>query len=293
MQSIKPIRHPSKPAWVQRDILNLKALLPQSSGVRQIAALFNRIQQAKPQTPNCPIQKVSKSHVANVLRSHAKQALRLREQIRQRQPGISPILHTWGIDLTGKQDTQGQLHHILGILDHGSRKLIALLVSSKHSATLLAHILNSTAQAGAPKHIRTDNERCFTSPAFSQALQHLGIHHQTTELHCPWQNGRIERLFGTLKQQLNQIQILSAQHLQSLLDEFKHWYNHNRLHQHLGYQTPHEVWRQQINSKTHLPSLPAEHSVQSARDLTWWTGWDGILGGLELQPIQTRRRSER
>jgi transposase InsO family protein len=27
----------------------------------------------------------------------------------------------------------------------------------------------------------------------------LGIRMQRTDVHCPWQNGRIEQLFGTLK----------------------------------------------------------------------------------------------
>ena len=290
---IRPIRNPAKPAWVQHDILRLKALLPQGSGVRQIAALFNRIQQAKPNDSKNPPQSVSKSYVAHVLRRHSVQALRLREDIRRRQPGICTILNTWAVDLTGKKDTQGQLHHILGIIDHGSRKLIALLVSSKHSTSLLAHILRSTANFGPPKHIRTDNERCFTSPAFSQALKKLGIHHQTTELHCPWQNGRIERLFGTLKQQLNQIHIQSAEHLQSLLDEFKYGYNTIRLHQHLGYQTPHEVWQQQTNGNTSPTANKTKLGATSASGQTWWTGWGGMLSGLQFQPAPKRRRCGR
>ena len=142
------------------------------------------------------------------------------------------------------------------------------------------------------QHIRTDNERCFTSPSFSQALKNLGIHHQTTELHCPWQNGRIERLFGTLKQQLNQIHIQSAEHLQSLLDEFKYWYNTIRMHQHLGYQTPHEVWQQQRQSPA-ASKTPRDQQASQVTRLTWWTGWGGMLGGFQLQSLQTRRRSER
>lgn len=199
----RAIRSPCKPDWVLRDILQLKAMMPSGSGVRQIAVVFNRIQQAKPQLAGQPPQSISKSHVANVLRSHASAAMQLRMHIRQRQPGISAIQQTWGVDLTGKKDMHGQLHYILGIIDHGSRKLMALLVSSKHSAALGAQIKLTSEHAGAPKHIRTDNERCFTSPAFRLALRQLGIHHQTTELHCPWQNGRIERLFGTLKAKLD------------------------------------------------------------------------------------------
>jgi putative transposase len=273
IQSTTKARQRCKPEWIAQDILRLKALLPETAGVRQIAATFNRIQASKVSAGNTQAWRVSKSYVANLLRARRLEVQRLRESIRQRQPGISAVNQTWGIDLTGKQDTQGQLHHILGIIDHGSRKLLALLVTSKHSHLLAQHVLAAFFTHGKPKRIRTDNEHCFTSEVFKNPLISMGIRLQTTELHCPWQNGRIERLFGTLKQQLHQIQIESAQHLQSLLDEFKHWYNHARLHQHLGYQTPQEVWQQQKQPK----AKESKHPITSA----WWTGWNGQLSGMQ------------
>jgi putative transposase len=268
----KNAKRQRKPDWIRQDILRLKALLPASAGVRQIAALFNRIQASKVCSPKCNPWRVSKSYVANILRVHHLEALRIRESIRQRQPGISSICQTWGIDLTGKKDTSGHLHHILGIIDHGSRMALRLVVTSKHSRSLANHLLMACLALGKPKLIRTDNERCFTSSVFQKLIQAAGLHLQTTELHCPWQNGRIERLFGTLKAQLDQIQIQSAEHLQTLLDEFKLWYNTIRLHQHLGYQTPQEVWQQQKQpKKTFKPKAQP----------TWWTGWSGQLSGVQ------------
>jgi putative transposase len=99
---------------------------------------------------------------------------------------------------------------------------------------------------------------------------------QTTELHCPWQNGRIERLFGTFKQ-LHQIQIDSAEQLQELLDEFKHWYNTIRLHQHLDYQTPQAAWQQQRQPQVQESNRRAQSKP------TWWTRWDGQLSGVQWQ----------
>lgn len=43
---------------------------------------------------------------------------------------------------------------------------------------------------------------------------------------CPWQNGRIERFFGTLKKRLNQIEVYSAEGLNHALMQFRFWYNH-------------------------------------------------------------------
>jgi putative transposase len=270
----KNARRQRKPDWIAQDILRLKALLPASAGVRQIAALFNRIQANQANQNMQPVWRVSKSYVANLLRGHQLEAQRIRESIRQRQLGISAICQTWGIDLTGKKDASGHLHHILGIIDHGSRLAVRLVVTSKHSRMLATHLLAARVIHGNPKRIRTDNERCFTSDAFQNSIQAAGLRLQTTELHCPWQNGRIERLFGTLKAQLNHIQIQSAEHLQSLLDEFKHWYNTIRLHQHLGYQTPQEVWQQQKQpNKTLTPKAKP----------TWWTGWSGRLSGVQWQ----------
>jgi transposase InsO family protein len=91
---------------------------------------------------------------------------------------------------------------------------------------------------GKPGRIRTDNEAVFTSHVFKAALGALGIRHQTTELACPWKNGRIERLFGTLKQTLNSFKINSRGELQGLLHCFSFWYNAIRPHQNLNDRTP-------------------------------------------------------
>jgi transposase InsO family protein len=49
---------------------------------------------------------------------------------------------------------------------------------------------------------RTDNESNFSSPILTGALWTLGIRHQRTDPFCPWQNGRIERFFGTFKERI-------------------------------------------------------------------------------------------
>jgi putative transposase len=95
---------------------------------------------------------------------------------------------------------------------------------------------------GKPKAVRTDNERVFTSALFNLFFTMVGIKHQRIQLHSPWQNGRIERLFGTLKPLLKQLVIPSQAALQMALDEFKLFYNHCRTHQNLDGLTPAQVW---------------------------------------------------
>jgi putative transposase len=110
----------------------------------------------------------------------------------------------------------------------------------------------------------------FTSWLFRFSLLLLGIRHQRTERHCPWQNGRIERLFGTLKKKLNQWQVANREQLNLSLHQFRFWYNHVRPHQYLEGRTPAEVWQ----GKDIYANKPKREY--------WFEAWDGLLTGYYL-----------
>ena len=92
--------------------------------------------------------------------------------------------------------------------------------------------------------LRTDNEATFTARLFRLALFVLGIHHQRTEPFAPWQNGRVERFFGTFKRSLRQLreEKPNAPLGEAKLRAFRLWYNHLRPHQSLAGLTPAEAW---------------------------------------------------
>jgi len=81
----------------------------------------------------------------------------------------------------------------------------------------------------------------------------LGVKQQTTDIASPWQNGKIERLFLTMKQSFQDIIFPTSQSLKNGLHEFRFFYNHIRPHQHLYGRTPSEVWdnKPMANSTTH------------------------------------------
>ena len=106
---------------------------------------------------------------------------------------------------------------------------------------------------------------------FSFALFLLGIRHQQTDLHCPWQNGRVERFFGTLKERMNQLAVTSFDALNSALGEFRFFYNHVRSHQNLAGATPAEAWAE-VNP--HITRFKQEY---------WFEVWDGLLQGYYLR----------
>jgi putative transposase len=138
------------------------------------------------------------------------------------------------------------------------------------------------ASHGKPKALRTDNEAVFNSRLFKSGLAALvNAHqtaHQTTPLASPWQNARIERLFGTLKQSLDQLSVSSEKSLQNMMGEFKYFYKPilpmTRPHQNLGGLTPAQAWAG-LSWADLLQTMPKSQTPYSA--------WGGLLTGWHIR----------
>jgi putative transposase len=89
--------NPSKPHWVKKEIIRLKALMPQA-GCRVIANTFNRrFAKTKHMT-------VGKTYVNTVIRAHQYDIQVLRQKIKHTKPRYVPRNLVWGMDITGKTD---------------------------------------------------------------------------------------------------------------------------------------------------------------------------------------------
>lgn len=254
-----------KPHWVRREIIRLAALLSRPT-CRAIAGIFNRrFAQSRKTT-------VGKTFVNGVLRAKRYEIEVERRQIKNAKPRRVPRNLIWGLDLTGKTDANGKLHSVLGILDHGTRANLDLAAFvRKSSFTLLGHLFLAIGKFGKPQAVRTDNEAVFTSKLFRLALPLLGIRHQRIDPHCPWQNGRMERFFGSLKKKLDRLAVDSLQALNHALAEFRFFYNHVRPHQNLGGATPAEAW------------AGVDPYASKVKHEYWFEGWDGLLCGYYLR----------
>jgi transposase InsO family protein len=273
-----------KPEWLKREIIQLKACMPKA-GCRTIADICNRRFAAARKVT------VGKTFVHETLQRHEYEIQILRRKLKHAKPKAVPRNLIWGLDLTGKSDVRGKLHYLLGIIDHGSRAMLHLqALHDKTSRTLIACIDEVTRTYGKPRIIRTDcgrvaaqqrgthrrtpcgcNEAIFTSRIFRRGLKLLGIRHQLTDPGCPWQNGRIERLFGTLKDKLDQWAVAGIEQLNCDLNTFQQWYNHVRPHQNLEGRTPSEAWHG-INPYT-----------KPSKQEQWFEAWDGLLTGYHLR----------
>ena len=252
-----PYTHPNKkPAWVKEKVIYLKVHLP-DDGCRKIAIHFNNMYADKNIS-------VSKSYVYRIFIAYGYEILQQRKKMRNKQPYKKKKNKLWHMDLTTIDKRQ-----IFGVLDAGSRTLLTLKhLQSKSTITLIRTLLDAIELYGKPKAIRSDNEKVFTSKLMRLALWLLGIKRQTTHIASPWQNGKIERLFGTMKQAFTKLVFPTTQSLEEGLKEFRFFYNHIRLHQNLDYNTPANVWdnKPMSTSKTH-------------REIVYYEGLCGNVAG--------------
>ncbi|MEO8361856.1 MAG: integrase core domain-containing protein [Vicinamibacteria bacterium] len=157
---------------------------------------------------------------------------------------------------------------VFGLIDHGSRACLTLTECKDRTAIgIFRLILDAIEKYGRPLCIRTDNGPAFRSRLFTLALTLLGIKHVRIDPSCPWQNGRIERLFGTLKTRISLWWQQAGAPLNLTLDleTVRAWYNHARPHQSLRGLTPAMAW----SRTTDLDS----------KSLHYFRAWGGILTG--------------
>ncbi|KRB85163.1 integrase core domain-containing protein [Duganella sp. Root198D2] len=251
-------RRNRKPDWAVELVL---ALHRHGLSIRQIKAQFDRQGAALGQS-------ISLGTICDWLRRYASNMRAVQQRTKHRQPKHIPANKEWGVDATGKQDVAGNVHFIFGIIDCGTRLCIHLSrTAGQTSKALLKELRAAVAIYGKPQRICTDNAPVFHSKEFAQGLRALGIKHRFIGRGKPWQNGRIERLFLTLKQKLNLLVPERPQDLDSLLATFRKWYNEIRPHQHLFGWTPMEAWRG-INPYLNSPKA-----------FVPFQGWNGLLKG--------------
>jgi putative transposase len=228
----KAKKHERKPAWIVDYILRAKAWNPHAS-CRAISHQFNRAYLDSGFS-------ISKSFVANKLKEHGAKLAQLRSKWRQNPPAESNRNQTWAMDLTFATDISKEQRIILGIIDHGTRANLALCeLANKSTITILSSLIDCLRKFGLPKQIRVDNEPCFHGFWIQITLAILGVKLNAIAPNSPWQNGRIERFFGSFKRDFERI---IEGDLPTLLAQWRWYYNFAGPHQHLNYKTPAEAW---------------------------------------------------
>ena len=91
--------------------------------------------------------------------------------------------------------------------------------------------------------LRSDNGLVFTSRAYTRLVRSYGLRQEFITPHCPQQNGMVERVIRTLKEQCaHRHRFESQQHASRVIGDWIGFYNHRRPHQALGMRTPAQAY---------------------------------------------------
>jgi len=128
---------------------------------------------------------------------------------------------------------------VLSIVDDCSRNSLALIALNSVTTDSAIKLIEDTIKKyGKPKQILTDNGSAYGLKSkhsrFDRKCRRIGIEHIRSAIHSPTTCGKVERLFQTLKRELN--------FCNNDLELFRMRYNHFRPHTSLEGKTPDEIY---------------------------------------------------
>lgn len=98
-------------------------------------------------------------------------------------------------------------------------------------------------RVSAPFLLRSDNGLVFSSRNYTKLVRSYGLQQEFITPHCPQQNGMVERVIRTLKEQcVHRHRFETLQHASRVIGDWIGFYNTRRPHQALKMKTPAEAY---------------------------------------------------
>jgi len=153
------------------------------------------------------------------------------------------VTQVWSTDITHIRLHQGFVS-LVAVLDWLSRYVLSWALSVKLDGELCREALRQAVRYGArPEIFHTDQGVQFTSHDFTGLLKHEGIQISMDGRRRALDNGFVERLGRSVKyEEVYLKDYTTVQEARQGIGQYFTFYNHARLHQALGYQTPAAVY---------------------------------------------------
>jgi putative transposase len=148
----------------------------------------------------------------------------------------------WMVDITYLRLAQGFVY-LVALIDVHSRYVVGWELSNTMSTTFCLEAFNMAKKLGTPVVVNTDQGSQFTSEAWLKSLTEKGILVSMTGKGRCLDNVYIERFWRSVKQEefyLNEYTSVKA--LRQAIAQYIEFYNNERFHQSLEYQTPASVY---------------------------------------------------
>lgn len=184
-------------------------------------------------------------------------------QVRKRAVGMRPRIQAvpsvatapnerWSTDLARVWTGKDGWASLALVIDCHTRELLGWHLSRSGKATTASAALEHAliARFGTLGRVeeefllRSDNGLVFTSRHFTAIVRSYGLKQEFITPHCPQQNGMVERVIRTLKEQcVHRHRFDSIQHATRVIGDWISFYNNRRPHQALAMRTPAEAFR--------------------------------------------------
>ncbi len=231
-----------------------------SPAVRGISTtLKKRIEEFRTDNPTAGVQRISdelrRNEALSVspetvrkvvneagLGNPAPQSKRRPPQIRRFEREIPNAM--WQTDIFMFELKRMYKVYLVGIIDDHSRYMVGHGLFRQQTAEAVLEVLQGAiGQWGAPREILSDNGRQFVAwrgkSRFQKVLTRQGVQHVRSAPHHPMTLGKIERFWKTIWTEfLEESAFASFADARQRLDNWVHYYNHQRSHQGIGGAAP-------------------------------------------------------
>ncbi len=211
--------------------------------------------------------------------------LKVRKNRKRRGIGIKPPVlaeyrnHVWAYDFVHDQCQNGRQLKILTVCDEFTRECLAIDVKHRQSARSVKEtLLKLFKERGNPEYVRSDNGPEFIARTLKKMLSQQNIKCKHIEPGSPWQNGKLERFNGILRDECaNMETFYQREHAQAVSELFRRYYNTRRPHSSLGYLTPEEFAMRYGGACASAESGPNSAIAQGAMSDQQKTGSDCVM----------------
>jgi len=150
--------------------------------------------------------------------------------------------HVWSWDFVEDQTENGTRFRVLTLLDEHTRECLAVHVDwSIRAVDVITVVEAAMARYGVPGHLRSDNGPEFIAYAIQDWLREKKVKTIYITPGAPWENAYIESFHDKLRDEcLNREIFGSLWEARVVIEQWRLYYNAERPHSSLGYQTPAE-----------------------------------------------------
>jgi putative transposase len=149
--------------------------------------------------------------------------------------------HVWALDFQFDTTSDGRTLKLLHVVDEYTREALAMRVARSIDADHTTRVLDQIVRerGAGPELVRMDNGPEMTANALRDWCRFSGAERSFIEPGSPWQNPFVESFGARVRDEVLSVEAFdSVIEAQTVINDWKDIYNHQRPHSSHGWRTP-------------------------------------------------------